>query len=256
MRMVEDINYAELKIIVLAAGKGTRITAGDRDAPKVMRQANGKPMLWYVLDALPSLEKEDVVIVVGYKKDDVIDYFDGYTYAEQKEQLGTGHAVMAAREAFEGFDGTVLVCYGDMPLVRSSTYEAFLREHNEQGNDCTILTGESSVTMSFGRILRGADGGFLCVREERDCTPEELKITELNSGVYVFHAPKLFATLKKLKNNNSQGEYYLTDVPAIMRDEGAKVGLCKLDLGEEIIGVNTLEQLAQVEDILKQREAT
>ena len=253
---------AGLKAVVLAAGKGTRLQTGDGDAPKVMRLACGKPLLYHVLDALSFIDKNDIVIVVGYKREEVIGYFGShirggasvsapcYKFAEQLEQLGTGHAVMAAQPELAGFDGAVLVCYGDMPAVRRDTYEALILAHHEQGNDCTILTGESSDQMSYGRIVRDENGGFLHVVEAGDCTPEQLGITELNSGVYVFRSRMLLDALRELRNDNTQGEYYLTDVPAIMRANGAKVGICKRDLGDEIIGVNTLPQLAQVERIL------
>jgi len=239
-----------LKAVVLAAGKGTRLKSDDSDAPKVMRKACGKPLLRYVLDAIPYVGKEDIIIVVGYKKDMVTAEFNDYIFAEQVEQLGTGHAVMAAKSELAGFDGNVLISYGDMPLVKRETYEAFLNSHIEQGNDCTILTGEVADDTQFGRIVRDADGSFLCITEVKDCTPEQLKITELNSGVYVFKAQMMLEALGKLKNNNSQNEYYLTDVPAIMLSDGAKIGLYKRDLGYEMIGVNTLQQLAQVEQII------
>jgi len=243
----------ELKVVVLAAGKGTRLQDGDSDAPKVMRRACGKPLLRHVLDALSFIEKKDVIVVVGYKKEDVMNSFGGYAFAEQKEQLGTGHAVMAAKAGLSGFGGAVLVCYGDMPAIRRGTYEALLRTHFEQGNDCTILTGETTLALPFGRIVRDGSGGFMRVVEERDCTPDELKITEMNTGVYVFRAPLLLEALDGLKNDNSQGEYYLTDVPEIMRAAGGRIGLLKRDLGDDILGVNTPEQLAQVEGILAKR---
>jgi len=241
----------QLKVVVLAAGKGTRLQTDTIDAPKVMRTACGKPLLWYVLNALPIKQKEDIIIVVGYGKQQVVETFKGYQFAEQVQQLGTGHAVMAARMLLEGFYGNVLICYGDMPLVKTETYNALLQAHFEQGNDCTILTGETTLELtSFGRIVRNADKEFLRVVEERDCNEEQLKITELNTGVYVFNCQKLLAALLEIKNNNAQGEYYLTDVPEIMLETGAKVGLYKRNLGEEILGVNTAEQLEQVEEIL------
>ena len=243
----------KIKAVVLAAGKGTRLQSGDNDAPKVMRLACGKPLIWYVLDALSFISSDDVIIVVGYKKEDVADSFGGYVYAEQAEQLGTGHAVMAASGALEGFAGSVLICYGDMPAIRRETYEAFISEHFLQGDDCTILTGESSLQLPYGRIVRDPDGCFLRIVEYGDCTPEEKEIKELNSGVYLFRAPPLLDALKCLGNDNSQKEYYLTDVPEIIRAAGGKTGICSLDLGDEIIGVNTREQLAQVEEILSQR---
>jgi len=249
--MGRDFSETGLKAVVLAAGKGTRLQATDSDAPKVMREACGRPLLWYVLEALSFIKKEDIILVVGYKKEAIADYFGGYILAEQAPQLGTGHAVMAARAGLEGFRGAVLVCYGDMPAIQRGTYEALIRVHFEQGNDCTLLTGESSVPLPYGRILRSGDGEFLHVVEDKDCTPEQREIKELNSGVYVFRAAPLLEALNELKNDNTQGEYYLTDVPAIMRGRGARIGVCRRDLGDEIIGVNTREQLTQVEGILR-----
>ncbi len=241
----------KIKAVVLAAGKGTRLQTEGCDLPKVMRIANEKPLLHYVLTALSFIEKKDTTIVVGYKKEKVTEYFSGYVFAEQTEQLGTGHAVMSAKYELAGFDGAVLVCCGDMPLIKYETYEALVKTHLAEGNDCTMLTGTSNDKMPYGRIVRDENGKFLKVVEEKDCTPEEKEITELNSGVYVFSAPKLLAALNGLKNNNSQGEYYLTDVPYILLSQGDKIGICKRDLGNEIIGVNTVEQLTQVENILK-----
>lgn len=243
----------KLKVVVLAAGKGSRLQTEDNDTPKVMRLACEKPLLSHVLDALPIVSKHDVILVVGYGKEQVVESFVGYNYAEQAEQLGTGHAVMAAKEQLVGFDGAVLVCYGDMPVIKRETYEAFIKAHFEQGNDCTILTGETTLQLPFGRIIRDSDGCFVSVVEDRDCTPEQSKITELNTGVYIFNSLMLLDALKELKNDNAQNEYYLTDVPGIMRSHGAKIGLYRRNLGDEILGVNTVQQLAQVEKILSSR---
>lgn len=247
-----------MRAIVLAAGKGTRLHAEGSDVPKVMREACGKPLLWYVLEALSFIDKKDITIVAGYKKEDLMAGFKGYSFAVQTEQLGTGHAVMAAQAVLEGFDGAALICYGDMPVVRRDTYEALVRLHFGQDNDCTILTGdypdrESIAGLPYGRIIRDRDGGFLHIVEDRDCSPAQRSITELNSGVYAFRAKLLTEALKGLRNDNSQGEYYLTDAPAIIRAGGGRVGLLKRDLGDEIIGVNTAGQLAQVEGILRLR---
>ncbi|MCL2819808.1 MAG: NTP transferase domain-containing protein [Oscillospiraceae bacterium] len=243
-----------VKAVVLAAGKGTRLHSDETDAPKVMREACGKPLLWHVLGALSFIDKNDIILVVGYKKESVTGYFSEYPYAVQAEQLGTGHAVASAKENLTGFTGAVLICYGDMPAIKSEVYKELLQTHFEEKNDCTILTGESDLPMSFGRIVRDADNRFLEVVEEKDCTPEQLKITELNTGVYVFNTPKLLETLGKLKNDNSQGEYYITDVPGLMRADGEKTGIVKRNLGDDIIGVNTQEQLKMVEEILNKRQ--
>ena len=243
---------ATLKAVVLAAGKGTRLNSADADVPKVMRKIHNKPMLWYVLREIAFINKKDTIIVAGYKKDDVIDYFPDYTFAIQTEQLGTGHAVMAASAALASFDGAVLVCYGDMPVLRRETYEALVNTHFKEDNDCTLLTGTSNSPLPYGRVVRDADGKFLKVVEQRDCAPEQREIKELNSGVYVFRSQLLLESLKSLKSDNSQGEYYLTDVPAIMRERGGRVGILKRELGDEIIGVNTVEELRQVEEILQE----
>ena len=242
-----------IKAVVLAAGKGTRLQSEDTDIPKVMRKANNRPILEYVLDAIDFIAKKDIIIVVGYKKEEVINNFRGYTFSEQKVQLGTGHAVMAAQAELENFGGSVLICYGDMPVVKTETYRELIRQHIEQNNGCTILSAQSLEPLPYGRIIRDTGGGFAEIIEDRDCTPEQKKITELNSGVYVFRCKMLLDALKNLKNDNNQGEYYLTDAPYIMKTQGAKIGLCKRDLGDEIIGVNDLEQLRQVEKILGER---
>jgi UDP-N-acetylglucosamine diphosphorylase/glucosamine-1-phosphate N-acetyltransferase len=243
----------ELKIVVLAAGKGTRLQTECSDMPKVMRKVCDRPLLSFVTDALSFVEKNNIIIVVGYKREEVMSGFPGYKFALQEQQLGTGHAVMAAADELKGFEGAVLVCYGDMPVIKRDTYEALVKTHFEQNNDCTILTAQSEDSMQFGRIIRNENGDFVEVVEDRDCTPEQKTITELNSGVYVFRAQLLLETLKDIKNNNAQNEYYLTDAPAIMRSKGAKIGLLKRDLGDEIIGVNNIEQLRQVESILSER---
>jgi bifunctional N-acetylglucosamine-1-phosphate-uridyltransferase/glucosamine-1-phosphate-acetyltransferase GlmU-like protein len=218
-----------------------------------MREADGQPLLAYVLDGLSFIPKTDIILVVGYKKESVQARFAGYTFAVQQEQLGTGHAVMAAESALAGFEGAVLVCCGDMPLLTRETYSALAGIHFNEHNDCTLLTSESEKVLPFGRIIRDASGGFREVVEDRDCTPAQKAIRELNTGVYIFDAGILFPVLRQLRNNNAQGEYYLTDVPAIMRGQGRKIGICKRDLGNEIIGVNTLEQLREVEVILRGR---
>ena len=244
-----------VKVVVLAAGKGTRLQTEGSELPKVMRNANGKPLLWYVLDAVSFIDKRDTILVVGYMKDAVLGYFNDYPFVEQIVQSGTGHAVMEAKAELSGFDGAVLVCCGDMPAIKTETYRDLVNSHFLDGNDCTILTGESSVQLSYGRIIRDQNNRFLRIVEDKDCTDEQRLITELNSGVYVFDCKMLLESLDSLGNNNAQKEYYLTDVPEIMRDKGAKVGLCKRELGDEIVGVNTIEQLWQVEEIIKKRES-
>ena len=247
------MEFPALKAVVLAAGKGTRMRTDGCDLPKVMRTACGRPLLHYVLGALDFIAPADTVIVVGYRKQTVMDAFPGYVFAEQAQQLVTGHAVMAAFAALGDFDGDVLVCCGDMPLIRRETYQALCRVHRESGALCTMLTGSSDVPLPYGRILRDASGRFVRVIEERDCTPEQRSIDELNCGVYVFRAKPLAAALGRLRCSNAQGEYYLTDVPALLQEDGFAPAVCHRSLGQEIIGVNTPEQLAAVEQALRAR---
>jgi len=242
-----------LKAVVLAAGKGTRMQTEGVALPKVMRRALGRPLLHYVLAALDFIPPEDCILVVCYKREYVEEAFPGYGFAVQREQLGTGHAVMSAFEALGDFAGNVLVCCGDMPLLRRETYLELCRTHEAAGNACTILSGQADVYLPYGRILRDAAGHFTGMVEEKDATEAQKHITELNSGVYVFDARALKSVLGLLRSDNAQGEYYLTDAPALMQERGLQVGVCRRDLGREIIGVNTPDQLREVEWILSAR---
>ncbi|MBQ4381487.1 MAG: NTP transferase domain-containing protein [Oscillospiraceae bacterium] len=241
-----------LKAIILAAGKGTRMAVDGRDVPKVLRTVLGRPMLDYVLRATPVERQEDAVIVVGYKRELVEAAFPGRTFAVQAQQLGTGHAVMSAEEALAGWQGDVLILCGDTPLVRRETLEALVEDHRARGAVCTVLAGASREPMKgLGRVKQKPDGSFDAIVEERDCTPEELAIQVYNSGIYVFRAPYLFSALHRLKTDNAQGEYYLTDAPYILLKDGLKVGVSVLDMGPELLGVNSPAELAQAERLLQ-----
>ena len=243
----------DIKAVVLAAGKGTRLHTEGVDLPKVLRQAAGRALLDYVLEALSFLDKSSIVLVAGYQREKVLAAFPGYPAAIQEPQLGTGHAVQCTRELLDGFQGSILVCYGDMPLMRQETYESLLETHRREGNDCTLLSVISDEALPYGRIVRGADGSFARIVEDKDCTSEEKDIRELNVGVYVFEAAPLWEALEQLSPNNAQGELYLTDAPAYILAKGGKVGACPTCTAEEMLGVNTVEQLIQVEKIVKKR---
>ena len=243
----------QIKAVVLAAGKGTRLQTEGVTLPKVMRLAAGQPLLAYVLDALSFLPKEDIVLVVGYRREDVEAAYPEYPSAVQEEQLGTGHAVQSAAAQLKGFEGSVLVCCGDMPLMKKETYESLCRTHEADGNVCTVLSGVSEEELPYGRVIRAEDGSFARIVEDKDCTPEEKAVRELNAGVYLFDAVKLFEALGHLRCDNAQGEYYLTDVPAWLLEHGGKVGVCATCTPEEMLGVNTPAQLEQVERTILQR---
>jgi bifunctional UDP-N-acetylglucosamine pyrophosphorylase/glucosamine-1-phosphate N-acetyltransferase/UDP-N-acetylglucosamine pyrophosphorylase len=240
----------QIKAIVLAAGKGTRLQTEGITLPKVMRLAAGRPLLDYVLEGLSFLPKEDIILVVGYRREDVEAAYPDYPTVLQAEQRGTGHAVQCAQAALEGFSGSVLVCCGDMPLMRRETYESLCRTHEAQGNVCTILSGVSEEALPYGRVIRETDGSFARIVEEKDCTPEEKAVRELNAGVYLFRSPELFEALGHLRCDNAQGEYYLTDVPAWLKERGEKVGVCDTCTAQEMLGVNTPDQLRLVEETL------
>ena len=240
-----------VKALVLAAGKGTRLQTEGVDLPKVMRLADGKPLLHYVLSALDFLPPEDVILVVGWKKEAVLEAYPQYPHAVQAEQHGTGHAVQCAAPLLEGFGGHVIICCGDAPLMKKETFQALADTHLREGNACTMLSAVLPEGGNYGRILREGDGSFRAIVEDKDCTPEQKQIREVNTGTYVFHTPELLASLGKLKDDNAQGELYLTDVPALIKAAGGRVGLCDTCSPEEMLGVNTLEQLHQVESILR-----
>lgn len=243
----------QVKALVLAAGKGTRLQTEGIDLPKVMRLADGKPLLHYVLTALDFLPPEDVILVVGWKKEAVLSAYPQYPHAVQEQLNGTGGAVRFAAPLLEGFDGHVIICCGDAPLMKKETFQALVQTHLEENNDCTLLSAHLDEGGNYGRVTREADGSFRAIVEDRDCTPEEKKITEVNTGTYVFRVAPLLESLGQLSQDNAQGEFYLTDVPAILKAKGLRVGLCDTCSPQEMLGVNTVEQLGEVEAILRAR---
>lgn len=242
-----------IKALVLAAGKGTRLRTEGVNLPKVMRLADGKPLLHYVLTALDFLPQEDIILVVGYQKEAVLEAYAQYPYAVQEVQNGTGHAVQCAAHLLENFDGHVLICCGDTPLMQRETFRSLVDIHLKEGNACTMLSAILDEGGNYGRVLREEDGSFKCIVEARDCTPEQAAVREVNVGAYLFRVPELLAALSQLKTDNAQGELYLTDCPAIIKAAGHRVGVCDTCSAQEMLGVNTVEQLQEVEDILRGR---
>ena len=232
-----------MKAIVLAAGKGTRLLKEGDDFPKAMKPLCGRPLLAYVLDSLNFIDSKDISVVVGYRRDRITDYFHGYNFVVQDLQLGTGHAVKVCAPSLADYDGPVLVTLGDMPMVRSETFRNMFDLHSRNGGACTILTVVTDIALPYGRIVRDAEGNFKCVVEQRDCTPEQRLINELNPSIYVFDCKALFAALEMLRSDNAQKEYYLTDVPAIMMAQGLKVTTCTIRDDVQVLGVNDEQDL-------------
>lgn len=246
-------NLTNVRAIVPAAGKGTRLQSGE-DLPKVLHTACGRPLLELVLQQLDFLRPEEITIVVGYQKEKVMSYFGkSYHYALQQKQLGTGHAVMMCEPLFRDFDGTVLVTFGDMPLFRREVMRNMCLHHQKTKAACTLLTAENPDLPHWARIVRDEDGRFSRIVEARDCTPLQAQIKELFSGVLCFDSRLLFQTLPDLDTNNAQGEYYLTEVPELLAKRGYIVEAYLDDDGDDLRGVNTLEDLKICEAVLRER---
>lgn len=244
---------SEVAAVILAAGKSKRMMS---ETPKVLHQACGRPMVEYVLDAAREAGAAKIVLIVGHKADQVrgaLEHHRDVTFSLQAEQLGTGHAVMCSREQLAGHRGPILVLAGDTPLLRGASLKALVKELEATGAACVVGTARTEKNHGLGRIVRDADGTFLRIVEQKDATPEEQKITEINTGCFAFDGPALFAALEQVRPENSQGEYYLTDCVEILRRSGRQVvAACTFDV-QEAMGVNTQEQLAEVEAVMKAR---
>ena len=243
-----------IRAIIPAAGKGSRLQKVCGDLPKAMFPVGSRPMLEFVLENVSFVKKEDTYIVVGYAKEKIVEHFkDQYRYVEQKQQLGTGHAVMECASDFADFDGSVLITFGDMPLFRKEEMEAMCRQHEANGADCTLMTANNPALKLWARVLRDENGCFSRIVEGKDCTPEQAMIEELFSGVMVFNSKSLFAMLPKLGCSNVQKEYYVTEVPELMVKHGMKVETYFTKDGDDLRGINTPEDLEICEKILNQR---
>jgi bifunctional UDP-N-acetylglucosamine pyrophosphorylase / glucosamine-1-phosphate N-acetyltransferase len=249
---------SEACAIVLAAGKGTRMKS---DLPKVLVPIAGRPMLDFVLDMLDACGVRRQLIVVGYRSDLVREHLAArrttcstpaasaseLVFVEQTEQLGTGHAVMVCRPALAGVNGPVLIVTGDSPLVRPETIRDLLAQFAKTAPACLMGTAHKENPQGLGRIVRDGAGRFEAIVEERDATPEQRKITEVNMSCYVFNAADLLWSLERLKADNAQREYYLTDCPGLLRREGRAVEAAPLLTPIETLSINTPDELREVE---------
>lgn len=233
--------------IVLAAGKGTRM---ESDLPKVLVPVAGRPMVRYVVDALRTAGAGRIVVVVGYRAELVEGELrgePGIEFAEQREQLGTGHAVMMCRAALAAHDGPVVVVAGDSPMLQAGSVRLLLDEFRSLDAACLLGTVCRDDPHGYGRIVRDATGQFTGIVEEKDATPEQRDIKEINVSTYVFDAQELLAALDQLRADNSQKEYYITDCPAIMLREGKRVEALAVLQPREALSINSPAELAKVE---------
>ena len=246
----------DLRAIVLAAGKGTRMNS---DKPKVCFKLAGKTLIRRVLSTVLKLDIEFIGIVVGYEKQMVIEAANetpfaaniwGHTflhYFEQENQNGTGHAVLCAKEGFDYFKGNVFVLCGDVPLLKPETLKKMLEKHEETKASCTVLTMIPQNPESYGRMVRDDNNRIKEIVEFKDASDEIKNINEINTGIYCFNNVDLFKALEKVDNNNAQKEYYLTDVIKIMYNDGKTVESVVLEDPIEAAGVNSPDQLAELE---------
>lgn len=233
--------------IVLAAGKGTRMKS---DLPKVLFPALGRPMIEYVLDALDACGVQRIVVVVGYEAalvEKTLAARENVEFALQSEQHGTGHAVMMCREQLASHDGSVLILTGDSPLVQQDSLRTLLDYYDENKPACLLGTLTAEDATGLGRIVRNADGDFEAIVEHKDATEEQLSIREVNMSTYLFDSQALQSALAQLTSDNSQGEYYLTDCPGILKHQGKAVHALPVLKPCEALSINTVDQLAVVE---------
>lgn len=241
----------KLKTLILAAGKGTRMKS---DMPKVIHKVNGIPMVSKIIDVLSGLNPEENILILGHKKDEVLKVVgENCDYVLQTEQLGTGHAVIQAKEKLQDYDGDVMILCGDTPLLREETLKALYDFHKKSGAVTTILTSIYENPFGYGRIVK-ENGLVKAIVEEKEASDEIKKIKEVNAGVYCFDSKELFNALSKINNNNEKGEYYLTDVIGIQVSENKIVQSFTLEDNMEILGVNSKVELTQANKVLRDRK--
>jgi len=237
-------------IVILAAGQSTRMKS---ELPKVLHHLAGKPMVQYAVESAAELTSEKPLLVVGYGADEVRRVVgDHVIYVEQREQLGTGHALLQASPLLEGRSETVAVCYADMPLLSTDTLRRLVELHAENKGPITMLTVEADDPMGFGRILRDEAGQVVGIVEEAVATETQKAIRELNCGVYCFDGHWLWPHLTQLPLS-PKGEYYLTDLVAMAAAEGQAVEALKINDVTEVLGINNRSHLAQAEAVMRQR---
>lgn len=237
--------------IVLAAGKGTRMKS---DLPKVLCRVLDRPLVHYVIDALRAAGVGKIIVVVGYKSDLVRESLTDYEnieFVEQTEQLGTGHAVMVCRDQIKDFGGPVFIVAGDSPMLQATSLKTIIDRYNDSEAICLLGTLLHENPQGLGRIVRDADGKFSGIVEHKDCSDDQLQINEVNMSTYLIDCQHLLSALQDINQENSQGEYYITDVPGILIARGEAVNAEPVLQACEALSVNTVEQLQVVEEAMQ-----
>ncbi|PIS07893.1 hypothetical protein COT78_01520 [Candidatus Berkelbacteria bacterium CG10_big_fil_rev_8_21_14_0_10_43_13] len=255
--------------IILGAGKGTRMNEGRASAiPKVMFEIAGKPIIYWSVKLVKDSGIDKTVVVVGYKKELIEEYFSCHTndddkvcdkveFAVQEQQLGTGHATASAKSVLDGQTEAVAVFYGDNPLYKPETVKKLLELYEVEKPTIAMMTVvfDNPEFWAFGRIIKNADGNVIDIVEQKDCSPEQLKIEESNPGFYIFNAEWLWSNVEKLESNNAQGEFYLTDMIRIAASQGKKVVSMPVSEIGEALGINNPEQQKKAEEIILRRQS-
>ena len=249
---MEFKDYEEYVItIIMSAGKGTRMNSAKS---KLVHKIYGKELVKRVVELAQKIGSDEIVAVVGHLREQVQEVLgDSVKYAYQDELLGTGHAVMQAKKYLKGKKGKVVILYGDVPIIRPETLKNLINKSIKNKEYATLLTAKYENPTGYGRIIRDEGGNIKAIVEEKDADPLQKKIKEINSGIYCFDIEELLNALEKVNNNNSQGEYYLTDVIKIMNDEGLKTGAVIVEDNTEILGVNDRSQLELLTRVLRMR---
>ena len=246
----------DFAVVIMAAGKGTRMN--NAAVAKVMFPAAGVPMIRHVVERALECSPERVIVIVGHNRESVVEYLSGefgdrVEFAEQIEQLGTGHAVMQAAPRLADFDGDVLVLSGDVPLLSYRTIGRLWDTHAAHHAVATVLTVIADDPTGYGRVIRNEDGSVSRIVEQKDASPEEREVREVNSGIYLFKSHELIEALGRLKNDNVQREYYLTDVFGWFREHDLPIAAYASPDFAEVQGINTVEQLAEVDQEFARR---
>jgi len=245
-----------LATVIMAAGKGKRMKNPDKS--KVMFELNGKPMIEYVINVALKIKSDLIIPIVGHQKQSVIDFLTNcfpseinkIKFAHQDEQLGTGHALMQTEELLRNFEGDILILSGDVPLLRYETIMKFLNYHFDNNFKASLLSAIFDEPFGYGRIIRDENKTFIDIVEEKDASENQKLIKEINSGIYIVDCKLLFEALKTLKTDNAQGEYYLTDIFKYFKNNNIKIGAIPVENNIEITGVNTIEQLTELEKLI------
>ncbi|MFH1700406.1 MAG: NTP transferase domain-containing protein [Candidatus Zixiibacteriota bacterium] len=236
--------------IILAAGKGKRMKS---DLPKVLHKIMGRPMIEHLIDTLLSLNIDKIVVVVGHMadlvKEELSEYSNKVEFTLQSEQLGTGHAVLVTEKHFRDYEGNILVVAGDVPFLSAETLSNLIAIHSDEKAAATVLSSSPPDPAGYGRVIRTKGTNTVeYIVEHKDANDDELKISEINTGTFCFDSKYLFESLKEIRADNSQNEYYLTDIMGIIRRKGLKAAVYMTDEPDEALGVNSEEQMTDLEN--------